>query len=51
MSDAEDYRIEIADLDRHTAEALRIEIERFARSEGIALTATVKRTPAAPSSA
>lgn len=51
MSDADEYRIEIADLDRHTAEALRLEIERFARSEGIALTATVKRTPPAPNSA
>jgi len=49
MSDADDYRIEIADLDRHTAEALRLEIERFARAEGIALTATVKRMPPARS--
>ena len=50
MSDADGYRIEIPDLDRHTAEALRLEIERFARSEGIALTATVKRTPPVPTS-
>jgi hypothetical protein len=45
MSDADEYRIEIADLDRHTAEALRLELERFARSEGIPLTATVTRKP------
>lgn len=51
MSDTDDYRIEIADLDRHTAEALRLEIERFARSEGIALTATVTRMPPAQRSA
>ena len=47
MSDADGYRIEIADLDRHTAEALRLEIERFARAEGIAVTTTV--TPMSPS--
>ena len=45
MSDADDYRIEIADLDRQTAEALRLELERFARSEGIPLTAKVTRMP------
>jgi hypothetical protein len=50
VSDAGDYRLEVGDLDRHTAEALRLEIERFARAEGIALTATVKRAPPAPSS-
>jgi hypothetical protein len=45
-------RLEIAgDLDRHAAEALRLEIERFARAEGIALTVTVRRAEAPPDSA
>ena len=48
----DERRLEIAgDLDRHAAEALRLEIERFARAEGIPLTATVKRAAAAPDSA
>ena len=51
MSRADDHRLEIADLDRHTAEALRLEIERFARSEGIPLTATVTRMQPPPTSA
>jgi len=44
------YRIDIAGgLDRHAAEALRLEIERMARAAGIALTVTVKRADAADS--
>ena len=45
-------RIEIAgDLDRHAAEALRLQIERFARAAGIALTVTVSRAEAPSDSA
>ena len=51
MSEGGGYRFEIADLDRHTAEALRLEIERFARAEGIALTSAVERAEPAPDSA
>ena len=44
MNRPPEHRIEIAgDLDRHAAEALRLEIERFARAEGIALTVRVSR--------
>jgi hypothetical protein len=52
MNRPPEHRIEIAgDLDRHAAEALRLEIERFARAEGIALTVTVSRAEAPPDSA
>jgi len=46
----EGYRIDIAGgLDRHAAEALRLEIERMARAAGITLTVTVKRAEATDS--
>ena len=49
VSLASEHHIEIAGrLDRHAAEALRLEIERFARAEGIALTVTVRRAEASP---
>ena len=52
MSRPPEHRLEIAgDLDRHAAEALRLEIERFARAEGIALTVTVRRAETKPDSA
>ncbi len=52
MNRPPEHRIEIAgDLDRHAAEALRLEIERFARAEGIALTVTVSRAEDPPDSA
>jgi hypothetical protein len=45
-------RIETAGgLDRHTAEALRLAIERTARAEGLALTVTVRRADQTPDSA
>ena len=45
-------RLEITgDLDRHAAEALRLEIQRLAAAEGITLTATVRRADAPPDSA
>jgi len=48
----EGYRIDIAGgLDRHAAEALRLEIERMARAAGIALTVTVSRAEAPSDSA
>lgn len=47
----EGYRIDIAgSLDRHAAEALRLELERLARTEGIALTVTIRRAEATPES-
>lgn len=40
--------IEIAaGLDRHAAEALRLQIERLARAKGIALTVSVRRSTSA----
>ncbi|HEV8473490.1 MAG TPA: hypothetical protein VGR82_12000 [Methylomirabilota bacterium] len=49
---APDRRIESpGGLDRHTAEALRLAIERMARAEGIPLTVTVKRAEPPPDSA
>jgi hypothetical protein len=50
VSEAGGYRFEIAHLDRHTAEALRLELERFARAEGITLTSSVERAEPAPGS-
>jgi hypothetical protein len=45
-------RLEITGgLGRHAAEALRLQLERFARAEGIALTVTVSRAEAPPDSA
>jgi hypothetical protein len=45
-------RIEIAGgLDRHAAEALRLELERLARTEGIPLTVTIRRAEPTPESA
>jgi hypothetical protein len=38
-------------LDRHAAEALRLEVERFARRAGIALTVRVERAMEPPVSA
>jgi hypothetical protein len=47
----EGYRIDVAGgLDRHAAEALRLELERLARTEGIALTVTIRRAGATPES-
>jgi hypothetical protein len=43
--------IEVGGLDRHAAEALRLQIERLARARGIALTATVKPAVRAAGSA
>ena len=46
------YRLEIAGgLDRHAAEALRLELERLARTEGIPLTVTIRRAETTPESA
>jgi hypothetical protein len=45
-------RLEITGgLGRHAAEALRLQLERFARAEGIALTVRVRRAEAPPDSA
>lgn len=46
------YRLEISGgLDRHAAEALRLELERLARTDGIPLTVTITRAEPARDSA
>jgi hypothetical protein len=51
-ADATERRLQISGrLDRHAAEALRLEIERFARGVGITLTVTVERAEERPASA
>ena len=48
----EAYRLDISGgLDRHAAEALRLELERLARAQGIPLTVTIRRAEATPGSA
>jgi hypothetical protein len=48
---ATERRLQISGrLDRHAAEALRLEIERFARGAGIPLTVTVERAEEPPAS-
>ena len=51
MSDADGCRFEITGLDRRAAEAVRLEVERLARAEGIPLTVAIRRAEATPESA